>query len=176
MTHADVNAGAPPRLPALCGDLDMRIDRDGMWFYHGSPIDRKELVRLFASVLRREDDGFWLVTPAERARIGVEDAPFVAVELTVEGRGRAQVLRFRTNVDDVIAAGADHPITVIADPETGHPRPYVRVRDGLDARIARPVYYELVELGHEETIDGCSAYGVWSGSRFFGLGLAERGS
>ncbi len=159
-----------------CGDFDIRIGRDGTWFYHGSSIGRKPLVRLFASVLRREHDGsYWLVTPAERGRIAVEDAPFTAVELRVEGRGRAQSLSFRTNVDEEVTADVAHPIRVVHDPQTREPRPYILVRDGLEARILRPVYYELVALGEPGSEHEEEQYGVWSRGRFFPLGRLEPG-
>jgi hypothetical protein len=168
--------GAPAAAPALpfCGDFDMRIARDGTWYYRGSPIGRKPLARLFSTVLRREPDGeFWLVTPYERGRISVEDAPFTAVELTVEGDGRAQALRFRTNLDDTVTADAEHPIRVAHDAETGEPSPYIMVRNGLEARLVRSVYYQLVELGEERRVDGATLYGVWSSNRFFSLGTLE---
>lgn len=156
-------------LPDLCGDFNMRIDRDGTWFYQGSPIGRPALVKLFATVLRRDANGdHWLTTPAENGRIAVEDAPFVAVELMAEGAGRAQVLRFRTNVDDVVTLDADHALRMVHDP-SGAPRPYIHVREGLEARIARPVFYHLVERG-EASPDDASAFGVWSAGRFFVLG------
>ncbi len=157
--------------PASCGEIDIRIARDGTWFYHGSPISRKPLVRLFASVLTRKPDGsYWLITPAEQVCIHVEDAPFVAVALTAAGTGRDQTLTFRTNLDETVAAGPDRPIRVSHDSRTGEPSPYVRVRDGLDALIARPVFYELVGLGEERVEDGRRVLGVWSGGRFFALG------
>jgi hypothetical protein len=165
---------AATRVPVLCGDLDMRIDREGVWHYRGSPIGRKPLVKLFSSVLRREADGsFWLVTPAERGRVTVEDAPFMAVAVDAQGTGRAQTLRFRTNVDEEVAAGKAHPIRVAHDPVTAEPRPYVTVRGGLEARIARAVYYELVALGGCECVAGRSHFGVWSGGVFFPLGRSE---
>ena len=152
----------------------MRIGRDGTWFYHGSPIGRNRLVKLFARVLRRDSEGvYWLETPVEKGRIEVDDAPFVAVELTVSGAGEGQGLRFRTNLDDAVTADADHPIHVTFDHVTGEPSPYIHVRDGLDALIARPVYYELVALGEEETVEGERLYGVWSQGHFFVLGTPE---
>ncbi|HVG80911.1 MAG TPA: DUF1285 domain-containing protein [Methylomirabilota bacterium] len=156
-----------------CGDLNMRIARDGTWFYHGSPIGRKPLVQLFASVLRREGNGeYWLVTPAERGRVEVEDAPFVAVELAVEGRGRDQALRFRTNLDEWAEAGPQRPIRIVpGDPKSG-PRPYVLVRDGLEALIARPVFYELVALAQPKG-EGAQEMGVWSKGAFFPLSAPE---
>jgi len=167
-------AATARRLPVECGDIDMRIARDGTWFYHGSPIGRKPLVQLFAKVLRREDDGhFYLVTPAERARITVEDAPFVAVEVDAAGAGRNQALTFRTNLDDTVTADAAHPIRVALDPATGEPSPYVAVRPGLEARINRTVFYQLVEMGVEEPVEGTPYYGVWSCNTFFPIGPAE---
>jgi hypothetical protein len=162
----------PPNRDALpsCGDFDMRIARDGTWFYRGSPIGRKPLVKLFSTVLRREDGEFWLVTPVERGRILVDDAPFVAVEVNAVGQDRDQRLTFRTNVDDEVTVDAEHPIRVDHDPESGQPRPYVTVRHGLEARILRPVYYHLVELGAFAEIDGAEQLGVWSAGQFFPLG------
>ncbi len=157
--------------PVVCGDLDMRIGRDGTWFYHGSPIGRKPLVKLFASVLNRDEDGvYWLTTPVEKGRVEVDDAPFLAVELEVVGAGRDQVLRFRTNIDDEITAGPDHPIRVALDPASREPAPYVLVRGRLEALINRSVFYELVERGVEEVIEGETLFGVWSAGRFFPLG------
>ena len=158
------------RLPIDRGDLEMRISRDGTWFYRGSPIGRPALVKLFASVLRREPDGrYWLVTPAERARIEVEDVPFLAVALTIEGEGRDQQLIFRTNLDDIVAAGPDNPLRVETGAK-GEPAPYIRVRERLEARITRPVFYDLVELGREERVEDTVQFGVWSGGTFFRLG------
>ena len=162
--------GRTGRVPVELRDLDMRIARDGTWYYRGSPINRPALVKLFASVLRREADGsYWLVTPAERGRVVVEDAPFVAVALKVEGEGRHQRLIFRTNLDEIVAAGAEHPLR-IETAEDGTPAPYVLVRPGLEARIARPVFYELADLGSEDTIGGVTKFGVWSDGVFFELG------
>jgi len=156
------------------GDLDMRIARDGTWFYRGSPIARQPLVKLFASVLRREDDGsYWLVTPVERGRIDVEDAPFLAVEVTSEGSGRERRLSFRTNLDQIVAAGPEHPIRVDTA-ANGEPAPYILVRPGIEARLNRPVFYELVELADAERGDGGSGpFGLWSDGMFFDLGDPE---
>jgi hypothetical protein len=157
-----------------CGDFGIAIGRDGTWYYHGSPIGRKPLVKLFASVLRRDEAGdYWLITPVERGRIVVEDAPFTAVEVTAEGQGRAQTLRFRTNLDDEVELGPDHPLRVDHDPESGEPSPYIHVRDRLEALILRPVYYHLVELGVEEKIGDQTAFGLWSKGQFFALGSLE---
>tara|TARA_R110000787_G_scaffold9405_5_gene32881 strand:- start:840 stop:1457 length:618 start_codon:yes stop_codon:yes gene_type:complete len=155
----------------FCGDIDMRIARDGTWFYHGSPIGRKQLVKLFSTVLRRDSAGdFWLETPVEKCRIQVEDAPYIAVEMWAEGTGVNQQLEFRTNVDDKLIAGPENPIRVEVDPGSGEPSPYVLVREGLEALIARAVYYDLVELAVEEERDGETLFGVWSGGAFFPLG------
>jgi len=152
-----------------CGDLNMRIARDGTWFYHGSPIGRKPLVKLFASVLRREADGtYWLVTPVERGRVEVEDAPFTAVELAVVGSGQSQSLRFRTNLDECVEAGPERPIRVVPGDERSGPRPYVLVRDGLEALISRAVFYELVALAVPKSADS-QGLGVWSQGAFFPL-------
>jgi hypothetical protein len=153
-----------------CGDLDIRIARDGSWSYRGSPIGRLPLVKLFASVLRREADGrYWLVTPAERGHIEVEDVPFLGVALTVEGEGCNQQLIFRTNLDEFVTAGADNPLRVETAAD-GEPAPYILVRDGLEARLARPVFYDLVELGTEERVGDTIQFGVWSQGMFFRLG------
>jgi uncharacterized protein len=153
-----------------CGDLDIQIARDGTWSYRGSPIGRLPLVKLFASVLRREADGrYWLVTPAERGHIEVEDVPFLGVALTVEGEGRNQQLIFRTNLDEFVTAGADNPLRVETAAD-GEPAPYILVRDGLEARLARPVFYDLVELGTEERVGDTIQFGVWSQGMFFRLG------
>ena len=157
-----------------CGDFDIRIARDGTWFHQGSPIVRKPLVRLFASVLRREADGaFWLVTPVERGRVIVDDAPFVAVELAARGSGSSQALRFRTNIGDWVEADAAHPIRVAHAPDSGEPSPYILVRDGLEALIARSAYYHLVELAVEREQGGETVLGVWSKETFFPLGRSE---
>lgn len=155
----------------FCGDIDMRIARDGTWFYHGSPIGRKPLVKLFARALARDENGdFWLETPVEKARIRVDDAPFVAVEMFADGAGADRRLRFRTNVDDVVTLDADHPLRVETDVESGAPSPYLTVRDGLEALVARTVFYDLVELGEERESAEGAVLGVWSGGRFFPLG------
>jgi len=163
----------PRRPPAELGGLDMRIARDGTWYYRGSPINRIPLVKLFASVLRRESDGsYWLLTPAERGRVVVEDVPFVAVAVEVQGTGRGQQLIFRTNLDEIVTAGPEHPLRV-DKAEDGTPAPYIMVRPGLEGRLSRPVFYELVELGEAETIGGEQQFGVWSQGVFFRLGDPE---
>lgn len=149
----------------------MRIASDGSWFYLGSPITRVSLARLFASVLRREADGtYWLVTPAERARVSVDDAPFLAVELDVVGAGEEQALSFRTNMDEIVTADRAHPIRVAIDAASRAPSPYILVRDGLEAKLSRPVFYQLVDLGREERVGGAILFGVWSNNEFFPLG------
>ncbi|MGG7643338.1 DUF1285 domain-containing protein [Rhodovulum sp. YNF3179] len=153
--------------PAFCGDLDMRIARDGTWFYLGTPIGRKPLVKLFSSILRKDGDAYFLVTPVEKVGITVEDAPFVAIDFEVDGDGRDQSLTFLTNVDDVVTAGPDHPIRVARDPETGEPSPYVLVRANLEALIDRKSFYRLVDIGTHEERDGTGWFGVWSGGDFF---------
>lgn len=165
-----IPAAGGRRLPIDCGDLDIRIARDGTWFYRGSPIARLPLVKLFASVLRREPDGsYWLVTPAERGRIAVEDVPFLAVELTVASEGHDQRLIFRTNLDDIVTAGPDNPLRV-ETAASGEPAPYILVRDKLGARLTRSIFYDLVDLGAEEQIAGTNQFGVWSNGAFFRLG------
>jgi hypothetical protein len=153
--------------PPFCGDLDMEIRRDGTWFYLGTPIGRKALVKLFSSILKKEGEKFFLVTPVEKVGIRVEDAPFVAVDFQVAGTGPDQRLTFHTNVDDVVTAGPEHPIRVVHDPGTGEPAPYVHVRAGLEALIDRKSFYRLVEIGAQEEQDGVSWFGLWSGERFF---------
>ena len=161
------------RTPVELRGLDMRIARDGTWHYRGSPINRMPLVKLFASVLRREDDGsYWLVTPAERGRVEVEDAPFIAVEVDREGEGNAQNLIFRTNLDEIVTAGPDHPLRVETAAD-GTPAPYILVRSGLEARLARPVFYEVVDLGEEVADNEETRLGVWSGGTFFDLGSLD---
>jgi hypothetical protein len=174
-----VDAAAGAHLPAAgagprdCGHFDIRIARDGSWFYRGTPIKRMSLVRLFSTVLRREGHEYWLVTPAERGRITVEDAPFIGVELTREGEGAHQSLSLRTNIDESVTIDAEHRLRVATDAASGEPRPYVEIRNGLEARLARPVFYELVELGCEERVGDTTLYGVWSKGKFFPLGRLD---
>jgi len=152
--------------PTHCGHSAMRIAADGTWFHEGSPIGRPAMVRLFSTILRREEDGrHVLVTPVEKLDIDVEDAPFVAVELKSEGEGRERRLAFRLNTGDVVFAAPDRPLRI--EERADGPHPYLRVRGGLDARIARPVYYELAELALAE---GADPPGLWSGGAFFRLG------
>ncbi len=151
--------------PAFCGDLDMQIKRDGTWFYQGTPIGRPGLVKLFASILKREGDDYFLVTPVEKVGITVEDAPFLAIDFEAEGEGTDQVLTFVTKTDDVTVAGPDAPIRVERDAETGEPSPYVLVRRNLEALIDRKSFYRLVDIGTHH--DGW--FGVWSKGEFFGI-------
>lgn len=158
----------------ICGDLGLAIRRDGTWTYRGSPIGRKPLVKLFASVLRRDAVGhYWLVTPVEKGRIEVEDVPFIAVEADFRGAGRGQIVTFRTNLDEIVTLDARHPLRVVENVADGAPAPYVMVRDGLEARLARPVYYELVERGEERPGPSGREYGVWSAGQFWPLGTLD---
>jgi hypothetical protein len=151
--------------PDHCGHSDMRIAADGTWFHQGSPIGRIAMVKLFSTILRREPDGgYVLVTPVEKLDIDVEDAPFIAVEVNAEGAGQGRRLAFRTNVDDVVFAGPDHPLRF--EQRDDGPRPYVMIRRGLEARIARPVYYELANMAIE---DDAVPPGLWSDGVFFPL-------
>jgi len=156
--------------PAFCGDIDMRIARDGTWYYLGTPIGRKPMVKLFSSILRRDGDDYFLITPVEKVGIQVEDAPFVAVALDVLGDGQAQVLRFTSNVDEVFDAGHEHPLRVFTDAQTQEPSPYVNARGNLDALIHRNVFYQLVALAETRSVDGEAWLGVWSHGVFFPLG------
>ena len=149
--------------PDFCGDIDMRIARDGTWFYEGTPIGRPGLVRLFSTILKMEDGKYFLVTPVEKVGITVDDAPFVAIDVNWIGEGETQNLTFETNVDDTVVAGPENPIRVVRDPETGEPSPYVMVRAGLEALIDRKSFYRLVEIGTHK--DGW--FGLWSGGQFF---------
>ena len=150
--------------PDHCGDIDIVIRRDGLWFHEGSPIGREPLVRLFSTVLRKDPDGFHLVTPVEKLKITVEDAPFLAVRVDKVG----EALRFLTNVGDEVEAGPEHRIRVVTDPETGEPAPYIHVRRGLEARLRRPVFYELVEMAQTRF----GQMGVVSNRVWFPLGAA----
>ena len=153
--------------PPFCGDLDMEIRRDGTWFYLGTPIGRPGLVKLFSSIIKKEGDDYFLVTPVEKVGIRVEDAPFVAVDFTAKGTGRDQALTFVTHVEDEVTASAENPIRVARDPDTSEPSPYVLVRRNLEALIDRKSFYRLVELGCHESYEGSSWFGLWSSGTFF---------
>ena len=164
---------APPPLhlrhPEHVSDIDIAINEDGSWFHDGSPITRQRLVRLFSTVLRREPDGhYYLVTPVEKCRVRVAQAPFIAILMSVIGSGKSQVLRFTTNVADQVSADAEHPMTVEQLPD-GSLVPFVDVRDGLRAKLARSVYYQMMELLSIEQVENQAWYGVWSGGTFFAI-------
>ncbi len=171
------SAKGPPPVhlwnPPYCGDLDIRIASDGTWFYLGTPIGRHALVKLFASVLRREDDRYFLVTPVEKIGIQVEDAPFAAVEMKVDTRTDGPALTFRTNVDDWVTCDAEHPLRFEPEPDTGGLKPYVLVRRDLWAKVSRPLFFDLVERGEERMIDGRAMFGVESGGAFFAMAPAD---
>ncbi len=156
--------------PPFCGDLDMRIARDGTWFYLGTPIGRHALVKLFSTIIRRDGDDFFLVTPVEKVGITVDDAPFVAIDFNLVGDD----VEFETNVGDKVRATAENPIRVERDEATGEPSPYVLVRSNLEALIDRKSFYRLVEIGEEETIDGVEWFGVRSAGTFFPIIPAEK--
>ncbi|GJL95893.1 MAG: hypothetical protein DHS20C05_22980 [Hyphococcus sp.] len=159
--------------PEFCGDINLVIKRDGTWFYEGTPIGRARLVRLFSTVLKREGGQYFLVTPVEKLGIIVEDTPFVAVLMRTKGDGEGQTLYFTTNVGDEVCAGADHKLVFRKDDETDERAPYIEVRAGLEARVARSVFYDLVELGETKEIEGSQMFGVWSGGEFFPFSPAE---
>ena len=159
--------------PPFCGDIDMRISADGTWFYQKTPIGRPALVKLFASVLKREGDKYFLVTPVEKVGINVDDVPFLAVELKVEHGTRGQVLKFRTNVDDWVAAGPGHALRFEPQAHNGGLKPYLHVRRDLWAKVTRALFYDLVELGEEREIDGKAMFGVVSAGEFFAMAEAS---
>ncbi|MEO1796618.1 MAG: DUF1285 domain-containing protein [Pseudomonadota bacterium] len=167
--HPPVHLWNPP----FCGDLDMEIKRDGTWFYMGTPIGRPGLVKLFSSILRKDGEDYFLVTPVEKVGIRVEDAPFVAQDFTADGEGQDQVLTFTTHVGDSAVAGPDNPIRVVRDAETGEPSPYVLMRANLEALIDRKSFYRLVDLGKVVEHDGADWFGVWSSGTFFPIIPAE---
>lgn len=159
--------------PAHSGDIDIVIQRSGLWVHEGRPIGREALVRLFSTVLRKDPDGFHLVTPVEKMRITVEDAPFIAIRVDqVRDEGGRPVLRFLTNVGDEVDAGPENPIRVEVDPDTGEPRPYVHIRRGLEALIARPVFYEIAELARERDTPDGPTLSVESGGAWFAVAPA----
>lgn len=152
--------------PPFCGDLDMRIARDGTWFYLGTPIGRPGLVKLFSSIIRKDGNKYFLVTPVEKVGIQVDDAPFVAIDFERTGSGVDQVLRFETHVGDIAEAGSDNPIRVSYD-ASGEPSPYVLVRRNLEALIDRKSFYRLVDIGAHHEVDGVNWFGLWSSDSFF---------
>jgi hypothetical protein len=153
--------------PPFCGDIDMRIARDGSWFYMKTPIGRPALVKLFSSVLKREGDRYFLVTPVEKVGIAVDDVPFLAVELRAESGQDGDVLKFRTNVDDWVDCGPGHALRFEPEPNTGGLKPYLHVRRDLWARLTQTLFFELVERGEERVVDGRAVFGVASGGEFF---------
>jgi uncharacterized protein len=157
--------------PPFCGDIDMRIAADGTWYYQKTPIGRPALVKLFASVLKKEGNKYFLVTPVEKVGIAVEDAPFLAVEMSV-GHDERQALTFRTNVNDVVTAGPEHRLRFEQEPSGGL-RPYLHIRRDLWAKVTRALFYDLVELGEERELDGRSMFGVASGGEFFAMAEAS---
>lgn len=154
--------------PPFCGDIDMEIRADGTWFYLGTPIGRAPLVRLFSTVLRKDEDGkIYLVTPVEKVGIRVVDAPFLAVEMNASGEGEGQKLTFRTNVGDVVEAGREHPLRFVIEGENSELKPYLLVRGRLEALVSRAMMYELVGLGETIEIDGVKMFAVRSGGKVF---------
>ena len=170
------NKGLPPVErwnPPFCGDIDMRIGADGTWFYQKTPIGRSALVKLFASVLKREGDKYFLVTPVEKVGIVVDDAPFLAVEMNTSADKAGRVLQFRTNVDDWISAGPGHALRFEPQPKTGGLKPYVHVRRDLWAKVTRALFYDLVAFGEECDVDGKTMFGVFSQGEFFAMAEAS---
>jgi hypothetical protein len=169
---------APPPVhlwdPPFCGDLDMRIAADGTWFYLKTPIGRPALVKLFASVLKREGDKYFLVTPVEKVGITVDDVPFMAVEMRIEDGRRGPILNFRTNVDDWVACGPDHALRFEPEQGTGGLKPYLHVRRGLWAKLTRTLFFDLVERGEERDVDGNRMFGVVSAGQFFAMAPADQ--
>ena len=180
MRYAAALDGAAPRAPApveqwnpsRTGEIDIVIKSDGTWFHEGSPIRRARLVKLFSTILKREGDDYFLVTPAEKLKITVEDAPFAAVLMRAEGRGEKQRLCFTTNMNETVVAGRDHGLE-FRPSAAGDIAPYVHIRGGLEARIARAVYYDLVALGERRQMKDGENFGVWSDGCFFSFGTAE---
>jgi hypothetical protein len=180
ITGALARAGAkgPPPVerwnPPFCGDLDMRIAADGTWFYMKTPIGRPALVKLFASVLKREGDSYFLVTPVEKCGITVDDAPFLAVELNIEDGAEGRVLHFRTNVDDWVACGPQHALRFEPEAGTGGLKPYLHVRRDLWAKVTRTLFFDLVEIGEERDVEGRAMFGVSSMGAFFAMAPADQ--
>jgi uncharacterized protein len=173
----DAGKGPPPVErwnPPFCGDLDMRIATDGTWFYLKTPIGRPALVKLFASVLKREGDKYFLVTPVEKCGIQVDDAPFLAIELAVEQSAAGPILKFRTNVDDWVSCGPDHALRFEPEPATGGLKPYLHVRRDLWAKVTRTLFFDLVERGEEREVEGRAMFGVTSMGSFFPMAPADQ--
>jgi len=176
LARKEVKKGPPPVHlwnPPFCGDLDMRIASDGTWFYLKTPIGRPALVKLFASVLKREGEKYFLVTPVEKCGITVDDAPFLAVEVKIDESPRGRVLQFRTNVDDWVACGADHTLRFEPEAATGGLKPYLHVRRNLWAKVTRALFYDLVALGEDREIDGNRMFGIASDGEFFVMAAAD---
>jgi hypothetical protein len=180
ITGALARAGAkgPPPVerwnPPFCGDLDMRIAADGTWFYLKTPIGRPALVKLFASVLKREGDNYFLVTPVEKCGITVDDAPFLAVELKIENGAEGRVLHFRTNVDDWVPCGPQHALRFEPEAGTGGLKPYLHVRRDLWAKVTRTLFFDLVEIGEERDVEGRAMFGIMSMGIFFPMAPADQ--
>jgi uncharacterized protein len=160
--------------PPYCGEIDMRIAADGTWFYRKTPIGRPALVKLFASILKREGDHYFLVTPVEKCAIAVDDAPFMAVELKIDGTGATRRLSFRTNVDDWVQCGGDHPLRFEPEAGTGGLKPYLHVRRNLWAKVTRALLYDLVDLGEERAVGGVTMFGIACAGEFFPMTGIER--
>ena len=177
LAQAGTVKGPPPVErwnPPFCGDLDMRIAGDGTWFYLKTPIGRPALVKLFASVLKREGDSYFLVTPAEKCGITVDDAPFLAIELKIEDGAAGRVLHFRTNVDDWVACGPQHALRFEPETATGGLKPYLHVRRDLWAKVTRTLFFDLVDIGEERDVEGRAMFGVASMGTFFPMAPADQ--
>ena len=177
LAQAGTVKGPPPVErwnPPFCGDLDMRIAADGTWFYLKTPIGRPALVKLFASVLKREGDSYFLVTPAEKCGITVDDAPFLAIELKIEDGAAGRVLHFRTNVDDWVACGPQHALRFEPETATGGLKPYLHVRRDLWAKVTRTLFFDLVDIGEERDVEGRAMFGVASMGTFFPMAPADQ--
>ena len=165
---------SPTSRQQVCGDIGMHIDRHGTWYHHGSPILRKELVKMFSKILRRDDAGnHWLITPVEIAPVRVDDVAHLIVDLEIEGKGIEQTIRFKTLVETLYTLSPDHTLRIDVDPETAEPSPYLHLDYGLEARIHRAVFYDLVDLAVAEMRDGAHVLGVWSANVFHVIGSAH---
>ena len=167
--HPPVHLWDPP----FCGDLDMRIARDGTWYYLGTPIRRFELVKLFSSIIRKDEDKYFLVTPAEKVGIKVDDAPFVAVDFSTIGKGNDQTLTFETHVGDKVQLNKENSLRVLIDKKSGEPKPYIHIRSGLEALIDRKSFYRLIEICSTNTNNKEEWFGLWSNKNFFPIILAS---